>query len=59
MVEKHEGSVGLADLVLGDGSLAEWDVSGLSGVVELAKTYLSDRIRVASFLVILGSKPPL
>lgn len=63
MVEEHESSVGLADLVLGQRSLAGKGIVSMlaanHGVVLGQVTYLRERISVASFLVIFGSKPPL
>lgn len=59
VIQKHGGSVGLADLVLSDGTLAGSYVNNRPRSTPQNITYLSDRIKVASFLVILGSKPPL
>jgi hypothetical protein len=72
VVEQHERAVSLSDLFLGDGALAikEGMLATASRGLALVPrdqlcgrksvvTYLSERISVASFLVILGSKPPL
>jgi hypothetical protein len=60
VVEKHELSVSLADLVLGDAALASEVLVGRGfGIGVGESTYLRERMREASFLFILGSKPPL
>lgn len=66
VVQKHDCSVGLADLVLCDAALAGSNVSvkcrgedDAAGGERGGQTYLRDRINDASFLVILGSNPPL